>query len=166
MVIGKKFWDIYGAANYSPAQNAGIQFGGVASGTSITNVDAAVVSAIAALLATPATVGVSGNYIASGTLITAAVGTTLTLSQAAGANLTITNLVYWDSRRPSAAGGDSPIQALLCLDGSHGPLVFTDAAGKTTTVPASTLAKGAVYYFQIGTITTVTPGDFIGYSPN
>jgi hypothetical protein len=166
MVIGKKFWEIYGAANYSPAQNASVQFGGVANGSSITNVDATVVTAIAALLATPAAVGISGNYIAGGTLITAAVGTTLTLSQAAGANLAITNLAYWDGRRPSAAGGDSPIQALLCLDSSHGALAFTDASGKTTTIPASTLAKGAVYYFQIGTITTVTAGDFIGYSAN
>lgn len=166
MVIGKKFWPIYGAADYSPSGNPGISFGGVGNSTSITNVDSTVVSAIAALLATPATVGISGNYIPSGTQITAAVGTTLTLSNSVGADVAITNLKYWDARRPSAAGGDSPIQALLCLDSTHANFVFTDGSGNSVTIPGSTLAKGAVYYFQIGTVTTVTAGDFIGYSYN
>jgi hypothetical protein len=166
MVIGKKFWPIYGAADYLPADNPGVTFGGVGNGTSITNVDTALVTTIAALLATPATVGISGNYIQPGTTITAAVGSTLTISNPVGANIAIPNLKYWDARRPSSAGGDSPIQAVLCLDSTHAAFAFEDGSGNTVTIPASTLAKGAVYYFQIGTVTTVTAGDFIGYSAN
>jgi hypothetical protein len=166
MVIGNKFWPIYGTADYLPADNPGVLFGGTSSGSTITGVSSSIITNIAGLLSAGATVGISGNYIEPGTQALSAVGSTVTLSKPVGANLAIPNLRFWDARRPSSAGGDSPIQAVLCLDSTHATFAFTDATGNTVTIPGSTLAKGAVYYFQIGSVSTVTAGDFIGYAAN
>jgi hypothetical protein len=70
---------------------------------------------------------------------------------------------YYDKRKP-AAGVDGPIQAILCLDSTHGPFSFIDAGGRTVAIPGSTLVKGAIYYFQISEVTVVSTGDFIGYA--
>jgi hypothetical protein len=72
---------------------------------------------------------------------------------------------YYDKTYP-AAGVDQPIQAVLCLDSNHSLFEFVDNGGRTVTIQANTLAKGAVYYFQIGQVTTVTGLEFIGYAAN
>jgi hypothetical protein len=170
MVIGKKFWPIGATTNtivnYAPAANAGIGFSGTVNGTSITGVNAAIVSAIAGL-GTTGDVGITGNYISPGTTVTAATGTTLTLSTASsGSGTLVTNLTYFDTRYPSSANGDAPIQALLCLDSTHGPFEFYDERGILIQIPGSTLVKGAVYYWQIAKVYNATAADFIGYSAN
>ena len=165
MVIGRYFWSIDAPANYSPTSNPGVLFGGQASGTSITGVSATVVTAIAALISgSPSlTAGITGSYIGAGTHITAAAGTTLTLNQPAGNNTSISNLQYFDAAKPSIAIGNTPIQAVLVKTAAHAAFVFTSGAN-TITIPASTLVKGAIYYWQIDNVVTVTSGDFLGYS--
>lgn len=169
MVIGKKFWPLKTIStdtSYNPSDRPGISFGGVINGTtSITEVPAATVTAIAALIASSAaaSVGIAGQWIAVGTRITAAAGTTLTLSKATGTAVgSMSSLVYWDLDYPSVAGGDTPINALFCNASSA--LQFYDASGKLVSFAAGKLVVGAVYYFEILKVKTSTAGDYIGYS--
>ena len=116
---------------------------------------------------TAANLGITGPGIKPGDVV-ALIGPgpdEITMTTALSFAGNIQQFHYYDKTYP-AAGVDQPIQAVLCLDSSHGQFVFTDVGGRTVTIPANTLAKGAVYYFQIGTVTTVTSGDFIGYAAN
>ena len=168
MVIGKKFWPlktISTATSYNPSDRPGVKFGGALNAsTSITGVDSAVVTTIAALIiSSGAGVGITGQWIAPGTTITVAAGTTLTLSKAASGAIGATaSLVYWDLDYPSCAGNDSPIQAVFCNVSSA--LQFYDTSGKLVSFGAGKLVVGAVYYFEISTVKTSTAGDYIGYS--
>ena len=168
MVIGKKFWPLKTIStdtSYNPGDRPGVPFGGVINATtSITNVDSAVVSTIAALLiSSTAGVGIVGQWVAPGTRITVASGTTLTLSKPSLGSLGLTSsLTYWDLDYPSAAGGDNPINALFCNVSSA--LQFYDASGKLVSFGAGKLVVGAVYYFEILKVKTSTAGDYIGYS--
>ena len=165
MIIGKKFWPL--ELGYQvPGKNPVVNFVATASGnTTLTGVAAATVATIATLITALKPVGISGQYIQPGTLITAAAATTLTLSQTAGnTNSTMLNVNYWDATFPSAAGGDGAVEAILVLAASHAALTFIDTAGKTISIPANTLVKGAVYYFGMYNVTTVTSGEFLGYS--
>jgi hypothetical protein len=146
-----------------------VPFGGEASNNVIDKVDNSTVVTIQSLLSAGKTVGISGNYIVPGTQITATDSVEqLTLSNniANGNNVIVTNLVYWDATLPSAAGGDQPIQAVLVLAPSHADFRFIDVNGNNVNIPAGTLVKGAVYYFQIMEVITVSSGEFLGYAAN
>jgi hypothetical protein len=175
MVIGKKFWPIDATVDYSPGANPGTTFHGKVDDTVIvTGIDPAVVTALDALITAGDTLGISGNWIqpacdivgagAGGGLAADEIELSVAPSVTAGMGAVVSKLVAWDRAVPSISGGDGPIQAVLCLDSSHGAFEFKDGNGQTITIPASTLVKGAVYYFQIGDVSTVTSGDFIGYS--
>ena len=84
MVIGKKFWPIYGVADYLPADNPGVLFGGTSSGSTITGVSSSIITNIAGLLSAGATVGISGNYIEPGTQALSAVITSCSTSSLCG----------------------------------------------------------------------------------
>lgn len=167
MVIGKKFWPIQTTSStsvsYDPASYPGTAFGGTVVGDDTIEVDTAVASDIATLLGTStAGVGISGQYIASGTTVLSASGTTLTLNKNGIAPCASAALTYWDLDYPSAAGRDSAIQAVLCIN--SGAFEFIDYSGKLISFTAGDLVAGAVYYFQILEVYTATSGDYIGYS--
>jgi hypothetical protein len=167
MVIGKKFWPIKATSStpvsYDPASNPGASFGGTVVGDNTIEVGAAVATAIGTLLGSSnAGVGISGQYIASGTTVLSASGTTITLNKNGIAPCASAALTYWDLDYPSAAGRDSAIQAVLCIN--SGDFVFTDYSGKAVVFSAGDLVAGAVYYFQILEVYTATDGDYIGYS--
>jgi len=169
MVIGKKFWPIKATTvdvSYSPSSRPGTNTGGIINGTtSITGVDSVVVTAVNALIgSSTAGVGLTGQWIAPGTYITAASGTTLTLSKPTGAAAgAMASLTYWDLDYPSVAGGDTAINALFCNASTK--FEFYDASGKLVTFNAGKLVVGAVYYFEILTVKTcANAGDYIGYS--
>jgi hypothetical protein len=170
MVIGKKFWSLNSNGLYSPSDNPGsAPFGGVIDSktNTINNIDGAVVVEIQRVLDEGASVGISGNYVPQGTLIESTDNNTIILSKYLGApgGSIITNLVWWNASRPSTAGGDSPIQAILCI-GEQTRFEFKDASGKLILIPPNTMVKGAVYYFQISEIITVGADELIGYSAN
>ena len=164
MVIGTKFWPIDAAANYAPSAHPQLRFFGDSNGTAtISGIDAGTIAAMTAIGAT--NLGIAGPGVKPGDVVTAIGATNIVMTTALTISGNAQQFNYYDKRYP-AAGADQPIQAVLCLDSTHGQFVFVDNGGRTVTIPASTLAKGAVYYFQIGNVTTVTAGDFIGYAAN
>jgi hypothetical protein len=152
-------WDVTGNTVFELYQSPNI----------ITGVNSDIVSEISDLINGGAQIGVFGIMIPKGTIVTSA---TITESTLALSSHTPTDnqkayggLYYYDTARPCAAAGDGAIQAVVCLSESHDDFGFTDASGKEVIIPGGTLVKGFTYYFNIGNITTITDGQFIGYSP-
>lgn len=168
MVIGKKFWPIKATSStqvsYDPASYPGTSFGGSVIGDDTIEVNAAVATAIDSLIGSSTSgVGISGQYIAPGTTVVSASGTTLTLNKPGIAPCASAALVYWDLDYPSAAGRDSAIQAMLCINSTA--ISFFDQNGKLVSFSAGDLVEGAVYYFQIMEVyDAASDGDYIGYS--
>lgn len=164
MLIGNKFWPINTVANYAPSAHPQIAVYANSNGTTtISGLGAATIAAMTAIGA--ADLGIAGPGVKPGDVVATIGSTTVTMTTALSSTLTTGQFFYYDKRYP-AAGVDQPIQAVLCLNSSHGAFTFVDTGGRTTTIPASTLAKGAVYYFGIGNVTAVATGQFIGYSTN
>jgi hypothetical protein len=167
MVIGKKFWPLVNG-DFRPSSNPPISFIGdlVIGNNSIVNVAPSVVSAIAGI-ANPAVVG--GGVAAENTITSAAAGT-INFQTGEGVfpltyNSPKANFVYYDKAKP-CAGQDQAIQAIVCVDATDTTLEFYDTAGTLVSIPDGVLVLGAVYYFQIGVITNVVSGAFLGYAPN
>lgn len=164
MLIGNKFWPINTVANYAPSAHPQIAVYANSNGTTtISGLGAATIAAMTAIGV--GNLGMAGPGVKPGDVVAAIGVDFVTMTTALSSTLTPGQFFYYDKRYP-AAGVDQPIQAVLCLDSTHGPFTFIDAGGRTTAIPASTLAKGAVYYFGIGNVTAVASGDFIGYSTN
>lgn len=169
MLIGNKFWPINTAANYAPSAHPQIAVYANSNGsTTISGLGAATIAAMNDI--TAANLGIAGPGVKPGDVVVTigngqGGGTTVTMTTALSSTLTPGQFFYYDKSYP-AAGVDQPIQAVLCLDSTHAAFTFVDAGGRTTAIPASTLAKGAVYYFGIGNVTAVATGQFIGYSTN
>jgi len=166
MVIGTKFWPILAPANYAPSAHPQLRFFANSNGTTtISGIDAGTIAAMTAISAP--LLGITGPGIKPGDVV-ASIGPgpdEITMTTALSFAGSIQQFHYYDKTYP-AAGVDQPIQAVLCLDSNHSLFEFVDNGGRTVTIPANTLAKGAVYYFQIGQVTAVTPLEFIGYAAN
>jgi hypothetical protein len=169
MVIGQKFWPI-DVGDYRPSSNPPVSFKGdlVMGSNEIQNVNPAVISTLNAFPVWPAVVG--GGVTAINRIdIVGASGTTITFASNPPFPLTYevigANFVYYDASRP-AAGQDKPIQAIVCVDGTNTAIDFYDASGTLVQIPDGVLVPGAVYYFEIGIVDSVTPGTFVGYAPH
>ncbi len=163
MLTGTKFWPINVIGNYAPSANPSVEFyGNVVDGNpDITGLSASLIAALTVI--GTANIGVLGLGI-DPTIAVSAIGVdSITLSANFSTTQANGRFYYYDKRKP-AAGIDGPIQAILCLDSTHGAFSFIDTGGRTVTIPGSTLAKGAIYYFQISEVTVVSTGDFIGYA--
>jgi hypothetical protein len=169
MVIGQKFWPLESGVDYRPSSNPPVSFrGDLVMGTNeIRNVDPAVISALNALPVWPAVVG--GGVTAINRIdIVGASGTTITFASDPPFPLTYevigANFIYYDASRP-AAGQDQPIQAIVCV-GDNTSIDFYDTSGTLVQIPDGVLVTGAVYYFEIGIVDSVSPNTFVGYAPH
>ena len=72
-------------------------------------------------------------------------------------------MMLLDWSKPTS-GMDRAIEAVLCLNSNHTVFEFVDERKRVIRIPANTMVKGAIYYFQINEVISCTEGDFIGYT--
>ena len=176
MVIGKKFWKIKPNSepvSYAPHTNVGINITGIVEGEK--NIIVLhenyrnILPSLQKIVDQSAHgLGICGHMIEQNVKIKRIDGMNLYISHPVNCVSTGINFIgtVWDMDYPSVNGADSPIQALLCLDSSHGPIIFIDNSGRSVNIPANTLVKGAIYYFQISAFVQVGEDEFIGFSGN
>ena len=159
MASDTKFWTITGTGDWGPSSNPQVAFGGNVGSTGITGVSSSVISAINAIGAAGVRITELSINVASATGSTIALGTTYTGSFTGTQN----DLHYYNIQKP-AFGIDGPITYLLPVASSPAGLALTTEAGLITTFAAGSLKQGTLYPIQVGTISTVTGGDFVGMS--
>ena len=176
MVIVKNFWPIAATntlKSYEPRENQGLNFAGVvcndSDAISIKNVGPDVISNINNMIATSTQgVGMYGSWIPQNTKVVSCTETDITINTKVESGImpavTEKQLLVWNMDYPCSKAGDGPIQALLCIKSNHGPLSFIDSSGRRIDIPAGTLVKGAIYYFQISAFVQVEADEFIGFS--
>lgn len=157
-MAANKFWAITGTGNWNPSANPLVPFIGNIGTTGITGVNSTVISAINALGATNVRINDLGVRVASAAGDTIAFGATYT-----GGYTGRQTVNYCNATRP-VAGIDGPIVAVLATSASPANFAIIDANGNTATFPAGSLKQGAIYPISIGTVVTVTSGDFLGMS--
>lgn len=160
MIIGRKFWPLV-VGDYRPSSHAPTSFNANTNGTAtLSGVGAGVISAMNSIGA--ANLAIVGAGFAADNLVTAIGANSVTLTTAMPGSNVNANFIFYDRRYP-AAGQDQAIAAVLCLDSTA--FAFKDVSGNTVSFGAGVLVPGAVYYFQVGQVTTATAGDYIGYAP-
>lgn len=177
MVIGKKFWPILAtdtAVSYEPRMNPGYMFAAnivnSSSSISVKNVGPEIVSIINNMLSTSKQgVGLYGPRIPQNTRIVSCENDEIIINTRIEGIIDQSSkekILVWNMDYPCSKAGDGPIQALLCIDSTHGDMAFMDTSGRTVEIPAGTLVKGAIYYFQISSFIKVGAEEFIGFSGN
>lgn len=160
MIIGRKFWPLV-VGDYRPSEHPPVSFIASKNGTTtISGIGTSEISAMNAI--TAANLAIVGSGFRADNIVLAIGGSSVTMTTAIPGVTPTANFVFYDRRFP-AAGQDQAIAAVLCLDSTA--FEFTDVSGNTVSFGAGVLVPGAVYYFQVGVITTATAGDYIGYAP-
>ena len=152
-----KFWPINGTGSYFPSSNPQNLINGVVGTTGIDGVSASVVTAINALGATNVKITELGVWVAS------AASTSIVFASPYTGETGSRAVNYYNGQRP-AFNIDGQISAILVTDSTPNDLVVIDNGGKTATFPAGSLKQGAIYPIQVGTVVSVTSGDFLGLS--
>lgn len=159
MIIGRKFWPLI-VGDYRPSAHSPISFNASKNGTTtITGIGTSTISAMNTI--TAANLAIVGSGFKADNLVQSIGGTSVTVTAAIPGTTPTANFVFYDRRFP-AAGQDQAISAVLCMDSTA--FAFTDVSGNSVSFGAGVLVPGAVYYFQVGIITTATAGDYIGYA--
>ena len=150
-----KFWPINGTGSFAPENNQQVLIQGTVGTTGIDGLTPANVTDINALGATNVKIVELNKWVAS------ASGTSLTFTGSYTGVTGVRQVNYYNGKRP-AFGLDGPIVGVLASGTAPASFKVIDNAGNTATFPAGSLKQGTVYSFQIGTVISVTSGDFIG----
>jgi hypothetical protein len=160
MIIGRKFWPLE-VGDYRPSSNPPTGFIASKNGTdTITGIGASTISAMNTI--TAANLAIVGAGFKADNLVSSIGASSVTLTSAVPGVTPNANFVFYDRRFPTA-GQDQAIAAVLCLDSTA--FEFIDVSGNAVAFGAGVLVPGAVYYFQVGQVTTATAGDYMGYAP-
>jgi hypothetical protein len=157
--MASKFWAINATGNWSPNGNIPQAFYGKVNGNTVTT-DNTTVSAIIAIGATSATLSGFGPITAAATGATSG---TITLGVTYVGESGTFKMSYYNKTKP-AGGVDGPISAILPIASSPAGLVIIGGNGLPATFAAGSLKQGTLYPIAINQVTTVTSGDFIGFS--
>lgn len=150
-----KIWPINGTGSYYPSSNQKVLIQGTVGTTGINGLTTANVAAINEIGATNVKIVELDKWVASAT------GTSLTFVGTYTGVTGVRQVNYYNGKRP-AFELDGPISAFLASGTAPAALTVIDNAGNTATFPAGSLKQGTIYNIQIGTVISVTAGDFIG----